>query len=199
MSSDQATALTEPYAAMLEQARGMAGGDRAWRERKLAEAHALLGLASIAPRMSVEHLTLETDLRAMVRLQMPVPCRFGGGDLAIAQQALIGVRYPREALSQALPGTVFCQLMLPMGVFHPNVNEPPVQVLCLGAKLLPGIPVTELVMMSYRALSVQEFTIDERDSAGILNPVAARWWQRNTHRIPLTKAPFLAPVEGQDA
>jgi hypothetical protein len=204
--------LAEPYAEMLEHARSGAGGDRPWRERKFAEARALVGLASIAPRMSVEHITIATELRAMVQMRMPVLCRFGeaglpGGGFSIAHQALIGVRYPREALSQALPGTAFVQVMLPLGVFHPNVSEPPVQCLCLGAKLLPGIPVTELVMMSYRALSMQEHVLDERDPAGILNTAAARWWQLNTDRIPLTRVPFLADEnqeekeqeEGQDA
>ncbi len=184
--------LAEPYAELLADARRGAGGNRTWRERKLAEARSLLALATVAPRMSVKHMSLITDLRSVVHLRLPVPCRIGGGDLAIAHEALIGVRYPPEALFRALPGTAFVQVLLPVGVFHSNVSEPPVQTVCLGAKLLPGISVTELVMMSYRALSMQEYTLDERDPAGILNVDAARWWQRNTHRIPLTPAPFLA-------
>jgi hypothetical protein len=38
---------------------------------------------------------------------------------------------------------------------------------------------------------MQTLKIDERDAAGVLNPQAARWWQQNTDRIPLTSVPFL--------
>jgi len=186
--------LAEPQAELLETAGGEAVGDRMWRERKLAEARDLLALTSLAPRMAVKDLSLTNDLRALVRLAMPVPCRFGGGDLVIAHGALLGIRYPREVLSRALPGPAFVQVLLPQGIFHPNVSEGPIQALCLGAQLPLGIRVTELVLMSYRALAMQEHTLDVRDPAGIFRADAARWWQRNTERIPLTQEPFLAPI-----
>jgi hypothetical protein len=38
---------------------------------------------------------------------------------------------------------------------------------------------------------MQNTLIDRLDPAGVLNPAAAEWWQRNTHLIPLTREPFL--------
>jgi hypothetical protein len=70
-----------------------------------------------------------------------------------------------------------------------------VQPLCLGARLPAGIRVKELVLMAYGALSMQTVMIDELDPAGVLNPVAARWWQANTDRIPLSRAAFLSPED----
>ncbi|MHC4513353.1 MAG: hypothetical protein ACYTKC_17115 [Planctomycetota bacterium] len=192
--------LAEPQAELLENAGGKAVGDRMWRERKLAEARDLLALMSLAPRMTVKDLSLTNDLRALVRLAMPVPCRFGSGDLVIAHEALLGIRYPREVLVRSLPGAAFVQVLLPQGVFHSSVSEGPIQSLCLGAQLPLGIRVTELVLMSYRALAMQEHTLDVRDPAGIFRADAARWWQRNTERIPLTEEPFLArPPEDEVA
>jgi len=40
-------------------------------------------------------------------------------------------------------------------------------------------------------LSMQTVMIDERDSAGVLNSAAAKWWQQNLNRIPLTREPFI--------
>ena len=190
--------LASPYAELLEGARSQAVGHRVWRERKLGEAHDLLALASAAPRMAVKDLSLANELRALVRLRMPVPCRFGNGkDLVIAHETLLGIRYPREVLSQPLPGTAFVQVLLPMGIFHPSVSPAPIQNLCLGAQLPLGIRVWQLVLMSYRALTLQDHTIDPNDPAGIFRADAARWWQDHTDRIPLTGEPFLAPAEEQ--
>jgi hypothetical protein len=35
---------------------------------------------------------------------------------------------------------------------------------------------------------------DERDHAGVLNIVAAKWWQENLHLIPLVREPFIRPA-----
>jgi len=194
--------LAEPYAEMLEGVRDQAVGPRVWRERKLGEAHDLLALATVAPRMTVKDLNLADDLRALIRLTMPVPCRFGNDkDLVVVHETLLGLRYPRQAVFESLPGPSFVQVLLPMGVFHPSVSAAPIQHLCLGAQLPAGIRVRELVLMSYRALAMQDHTIDVDDPAGIFHAAAARWWQQNPDRIPLTEEPFLADVEeeAQDA
>jgi hypothetical protein len=126
---------------------------------------------------------------------MPVPCRPGQGELVIAHQALLGVRWPVEVLSQSLPGPAFVQVLLPQGVFHPSVAKGHIQALCLGAQLPVGIKVTELVLMSYRAVTLQDHTLDVQDPAGVFRADAAIWWQSNTHRIPLTAEPFLSVAE----
>ena len=187
--------LAPPYAAMLAGVTRDMGGHRTWRERKATEARQLLALASIAPRLSVENLCLASELKALLRLSMPVPCRSGQGVLVIAQQALLGLRWPVEVLSRSLAGPSFVQVLLPMGVFHASVAEGPIQALCLGVQLPVGIPVTELVLMSYRAVTLQDHTLDVHDPAGVFRADAAIWWQQNTDRIPLTAEPFLSVAE----
>jgi hypothetical protein len=41
---------------------------------------------------------------------------------------------------------------------------------------------------------MQTVMVDELDPGGVMNAEAAHWWQANPGRIPLTTAPFLAPV-----
>ena len=65
------------------------------------------------------------------------------------------------------------------------------QVLCLGLSLPAGIRVTDLVILAYGALSMQTIQLDEGDSAGVLNPAAAAWWQLNRRLIPLSRDSFI--------
>ena len=59
--------------------------------------------------------------------------------------------------------------------------------------------VREAVLASYAALTLQSVMIDELDPAGVMNKQAARWWQANTGRIPLTSTPFLAPLRAGES
>jgi hypothetical protein len=170
------------------------GGHPAWRARKRTEARELLALAQIAPlgRMSIKSLSLSEHLRALILLRVSVPCRpEPEGKVVVAPYALLGLIYPPEALFQSLPGFAFVQILAPSRVWHANVADGPIQALCLGAQLPPGVRVAELILMAYGALSMQTVMIDEADPAGVLNVEAARWWQQNMHMIPLSAAPFL--------
>ena len=40
---------------------------------------------------------------------------------------------------------------------------------------------------------MQSVMFDEQDPAGVLNADAARWWQQNRDRIPLSREPFIRP------
>jgi hypothetical protein len=178
-------------------------GHPVWRARKRAEARELLALAQIAPpgRMSVEALSLSEHLRALILLRVPVPCRpEPDGPLQVAPYAVLALTYPPEALFQALPGFAFIQIHSPVRVWLANVADDPIQPLCLGAQLPPGIRVAELVLMAYGALSMQTVMVDEVDPAGVLNVHAARWWQQNLHRVPLSNVPFLGrePLEHEE-
>jgi len=178
---------------LLEQAVEAGGGDPAWRARKRAEAHDLLALGQIAPpgRLTVERLDLRETLRAVLLMRVPVPCRpDADNELRVADHALIGLIYPQQVLRERLNGMSFIQILRPYGVWHANCGSIG-QPLCLGTDLPCGIPVKELVLMTYGALSMQTIQIDERDVAGIVNPAAARWWAANLHRIPLSPTPFL--------
>ncbi|HYT92304.1 MAG TPA: hypothetical protein VEL76_26555 [Gemmataceae bacterium] len=189
-------ALLEENQGFLDQCMTSANGPPAWRNRKRAEARDLLALSQISTRLSVQYLDLREALRAVLLLRVPVArLTAEGTDLHIAQHAVLGLTYIHAALREQLPGYAFLQILAPDCVWHANVAPDPVQPLCLGARLPAGIRVKELVLMAYGALSMQTVMIDERDAAGVLNPMAAHWWQANIDRIPLSRAAFLSDAD----
>jgi hypothetical protein len=187
--------LNERNQGLWDEALAANGGDPAWRTRKAAEARDLLALSQIAPpgRFQVVGIDLAVCLRALLWLRVPTPCRPDEhNNLQVADHALLGLTYPQEAIRLPMPGTAFIQILEPPNLWLPNVGSEG-QPLCLGPQLPCGIPVKELVLMAYGALSMQSVQIDERDSAGVLNLDAAIWWQANTNSIPLSHTPFLRP------
>jgi hypothetical protein len=152
-----------------------------------------MALAEISGgRLEVVRLDLSTDLRALLHLRVPVPTQPGGdGEIVVEPLAVLGLTWPEPVLSVQLPGTAFVEVLAPDAVFHANVLSGPVQPLCLGVKMPRGIPATELVIASFRALSLQEFQNDTRHPAGVLNARAAEFWSHSPERMPLTSEPFL--------
>jgi len=176
----------------IEELRLRSQGSVVWRSRKAAEARDLFALAQIAPRLTVLALEGATELRALVRLGSLVPCLAEGEtDLAIERVVDLVLHYPEEILLRPLPGYALVEILRPRHVLLPNVSYGSPQLLCLGANVSRNYPLREAVLASYAALTMQAVTIDERDTAGVMNPAAARWWQANTHRIPLSTEPFL--------
>ena len=195
-------ALSPDRQQQLELALVANGGTAAWRGRKRAEAWDLLALSQLAPpgRMQVEFLDLRVALRAAILLRVPVACMpEPSGQLVVAPQTLLGLTYPQEALSRPLPGYAFVQILSPQRVWSANVAPDVRQPLCLGAQLPAGIRAKELVLLAYNALSMQTHMVDELDPAGVMNPVAAVWWQRNLARVPLSRVSFLGDEDLQGA
>jgi hypothetical protein len=158
----------------------------------IAEARDLLALAQLSGRLIVHWLDLSAGLRAKVEMAVPVPCLPDpAGALQVAPRALLGLIYPPEAIIMPSPGYAFVRVLMPRPVWHSNVSPDSDQVLCLGPRLPAGIPLKEILLMTYGALSMQTTQLDLMDPAGVLNPAAADWWQRNAQRIPLTREPFL--------
>ncbi len=194
---------TAPLPAALERAladamRG-AEGTPTWKRRKRAEARDLLALGHVAPpgRLTVLQLDVRQALRAVLRMDVPVARMPPDADSLVVERGVtLGVIYPEETLSKPLPGAAFVQILAPSDVWSANVAVGPVQALCLGASLPRAIPVKEIVLMSWGALSMQSTMIDPSDPAGVLNIEAARWWHANRERIPLTRTPFLRAEEG---
>ncbi len=184
--------LTPERAAKLERALATNAGTLTWRRRKRRELEELLALEQIAPpgRFEVAAANLHSDLCAVLELGVAVPCR-AGDDIEVVERAILGLRYPEEALRRPLPGAAFFQILMPRAVWLPSVRWPE-QPLCLGTTLGPAIRVRALVLMAYGALSMQTVQVDEADSAGVFNTEAALWWQRNLDRVPLSRTPFLA-------
>jgi hypothetical protein len=171
-------------------------GPPPWRARKECEVRDLLALGQIAERMTVLGIEWTTELRALVRLRAPVPCMPPGArDLVVADQVDLALLYPEAILRGPLPGFAIVEILSPREVHHANVSAGRAsQRLCLGVNVPRGYPLREAVLASYAALTMQSVMVDELDPGGVMNSEAARWWQANAGRIPLTRAPFLAPV-----
>ena len=186
--------LLPTHQGLLSTCAEQAGGTPAWRARKRAEARDLFALMAMAPwRLRLRGVDLRETLRAMFVLSVPVPCRpdTAAAAVVLADRALIAIRYTQEALLLSQPGHAFVQILQPRDVFHPNVSTGDPQAICLGERLPAGIPVRELVLMTYGALAMQTVTLDEMDPGGVMNAEAARYWQQSVTRIPLTRTPFL--------
>jgi hypothetical protein len=181
---------------MLDQATAEMQGSAVWRSRKTVEVPDSLALEQVADRLYIACIDARETLRIMARMRVPVPCTEPGGrDLTVRHEVLLGVSYPEAALWAPQPGYRFVQVLRPSGVWHAQVAADRAQPLCLGPTLPAGIPVRELFIIAYAALSMQSIMIDALDPAGVLNSRAAEWWQRNRQRIPLTRAAFLDPAD----
>jgi hypothetical protein len=177
---------------MLESARRSCAGPAVWRNRKSAEAQDLFALEEIASRIRVEFLDLRESLRALVHMRVPTPCLADlEGNLHIAPRLRLGITYPEEALRLPMPGFALVEIIHPRHVWHANVSAEGAQMLCLGVQLPAGIQLKDIILMIYGAISMQTVMIDEMDAAGVLNPDAARWWQQNIHRLPLSRETFF--------
>ena len=183
--------LPEARANFLEAACGEIQGSPTWRARKRAEARDLLALETIASRFEVVALDLATELLAIVRMQVTVPCMPSDGQLVVVGQVDLALRYPEKILHGPLPGYALVQVPMPRRVFHPNISDDAVQALCLGANIPQGFPLREALLGSYAALTLQALTLNREDSAGVMNQAALAYWCEHTDRIPLSKAAFL--------
>jgi hypothetical protein len=171
-------------------------GPPLWKARKGCEVRDLLALEQIAQRMTVLEINCTTELRALIRLRAAVPCMPAGErDLVVEDEVDLALFYPEAILRGPLPGFALIEILSPREVHHANVSAGRLgQRLCLGVNVPRGYPLREAVLATYAALTMQSVMVDELDPGGVMNEKAARWWQANPHRIPLTTAPFLAPV-----
>jgi hypothetical protein len=184
----------------LQLASSSCGGSPMWRNRKLAEARMACALAQISERVAILSLDLREDIRLHLLMRVPVACLPNpGGPLQIAPVAELGIVYPSNAVTEPQPGYSFVSLLNPMASY-PNISSPATgQRICLGTTLV-GIRLYEILFMVYRALTLQTVQFDALDSAGIMNPTAADWFQRHPEKIPLTTESFIRldqPVEGR--
>lgn len=185
--------LNRRYQQLLKKAMRCCGGPSPWQCRKQGEAHDLLALAQVCGRLDVKEIDMKGSFRAIVVMEAPVMLRPDHtGQCRLAEYAILGILYHEEAVSAALPGAAFVSVLAPNDLWYANVGSlDKGQPLCLGLTLPAAIPVKEIVLMAWGALTMQTVMIDERDSAGVLNADAARWWQDNLQRIPLTGEPFI--------
>jgi hypothetical protein len=154
----------------------------------------LFALGQESGRYDIEWLDLTHHFRALLTMRVPVPCLPNpAGPLQFAPFARLGLTYPEQALTWQTPGTAFVQLLSPSCAWLPNLGRP-VQVLCLGTSLPAGVRVREILHMVFGALTLQTIQMDLLDSAGVLNPEAALWWQRNLDKVPTTREGFACEM-----
>lgn len=194
LSSLPEVALDSRNQAIFEAAERTCGAPRVYRQRLLTEVREMLALCQLAGRLQVLWLDLSVGLRAKLSLEAPVPCRPDpAGPLQVAQCALLGLLYPAEAIVTPMPGYAFVRILAPRPVWLGCVSADANQILCLGTWLPAGTKVTDIILMTYGALSMQSTLLDVGDPAGVANAAAAVWWQcpANACRIPLSRDPFL--------
>jgi hypothetical protein len=179
---------------MLEAARRGGSGPAHVQRRLLAEAQDLLAQGQLSRRFRVVYLDLSTELRALVDMIAPVPCRPDpNGPLQIFPMARFGLRYPPSVFNTALPGTSLVEIVAPPAVFHSNVRFGFPQVVCLGPVIPIGFPVHEIMLLLYNAMTLKTMSLDERDPVGILNREAVDFFLRNPRFVPLTVESFIRP------
>ncbi len=178
----------------LERLREAALGSAMWRNRKIAETRKVFGLEQLADRLSVLAVDATTDLRVVISIETPVATLPPGAlDLVVEHQVELVLHYDEGILTGPQPGWAIVEILSPRFVHHANVGTSgDSQRLCLGANIPRGYPLSEAILATYSALTMQSVAIDERDPAGVMSFEAAVWWQNNLARIPLSTAPFLA-------
>src|SRR5262245_20918161 len=173
-------------------------GSLEWQNRKRHELHRVLTLAQLSGRLHVEFVDLFDAMRVSLVMQVPIPCLPNPNEpVQIQTHVRLGLTYRREAIFAPQPGYSFINILWPRFVWHSNIAfDPrhPFPPLCLGAKLPANLPATELLLRSFHAISLQDISLDFLDPAGVLNPAAADYWQRNAARVPLTREPFVIPA-----
>ena len=123
--------LNEPHRLLHANVSRCAGGRPEFRGRMIAESHDLLALSQVAPtgRLQVEMLDLRMDLRAKLRLRVPVACMppDSQGDIVVAHEAVLRLTYREAAMRLPQPGYSFIQIESPPFVWSANVAPHPAQ------------------------------------------------------------------------
>jgi hypothetical protein len=185
---------------MLDEVTKTMQGPHFWKARKQEEARELLALEQISQgRFEVKEIDAAESLRAIILMKVPVPLRPDNDEkLKLAEEVILGLTYRKEAVILPQPGFSFVQIFSPNNLWHANIGGPEHgQPLCLGLRLPAAIQIKDILLMTYGALSMQTIMINEMDQAGVLNPNAAKFWQQNMDKIPLTSEPFIRKYHSQ--
>ena len=172
--------------------RALAGniGDRRWRAWKQVQADELIELVGSSSRIGLLDVNLEGDFNALVYISTPVPIAPEHGRLRIGDHALVHLHYESVWLSEPIPSWMPAGVVSPRGLFLPNAAMGMQQPICLGA-ISPGTPVTDLLLLSYYALSLQTAMLDETE--GVMNAQACEFYRDHPEYMPLTRTGLLDP------
>jgi hypothetical protein len=127
------------------------------------------------------------------------PAALGGG-VRIHHEARVSLRYPAEFLRGPIQGQALAAIEGPAHVLHPNVGSMPDQRVCLGHSLPRGLPLRELVLMTYAALSMQAVELPSGEAGPMMNGAALVYWRMHAACVPLTNDTlFTDLVTGAEA
>lgn len=163
------------------------GGGRSFRQWKAAALDEVIEMANRAPRMQLLEASLHGDLDLVYRIEMPVPRWPEGDELVLGDHVIFHLVYRDEWRVDSPPGWAPLGVFSPLDIFHPNSRPALRGALCLG-NLAAGIAPKEVVLLGYYLASLQDYTLDEYDPDGVLNPEACEWYRCHPQYLPLTRA-----------
>lgn len=175
---------------VVEQALAANTGKRPWRATKENALRDVLAVTEQTSRVRVLAADIEGDLSLFLWLRAPAPCWPTNGQLGIATEAIVHLCYQELWLSEAPHGQAPAGIIQPFNFYAPNAAPAPRASLCLGV-LPAGLPVSELLQLTYLALTLQTLTLDETE--GVLNPHACDFYRDHPQFIPLTRTSLLEP------
>ena len=169
----------------------------------------------------MDDLDLEFDMdidTMFAPLRSRVPPRRGNGDLASQVERLAGIpllcqpgsewnysvsidvlgRLVEVWSGMSLAEFFESRLFEPLDIFHPNSRPALKGALCFGPRLPPAIAPTELVLLGYYLVSLQDAALDEHDPDGVLNPMACEFFRCHPRYLPLTRAGLFDPWTPQE-
>jgi hypothetical protein len=168
------------------------GGDRSFKQWKAASMAEVVDQANRSPRMELLDINLHGDMNIVYRIKMPVPRWPRDNELVIGESAVFHLVYREAWRTEPPAGWEPVGLFEPLDIFHPNSRPALKGALCLG-RLPAGVAPTELILLGYYLVSLQDYTLDEQDPDGVLNPQACEWYRCHSHYLPLTRAGLFDP------
>lgn len=168
------------------------GGDVSFRRWKAGSLDEVIEQANRAPRMELLEIDLHGDVNIVYRIKMPVPRWPRGDELVIGESAVFHLTYREDWLIEPPAGWEPVGLFEPLDVFHPNSRPALKGALCFG-RLPAGVAPTELILLGYYLVSLQDAALDEQDPDGVLNPMACEFFRSHPRYLPLTRAGLFDP------
>jgi hypothetical protein len=169
---------------------------RPWELKKARHVRTIEGFASASPNLTLHHLEDSgEELRCVLQFETRTLVKPPGHKPFLVGPVIAGVRYHQEWLSRAPIPTEIVTILMPLGVFHPNVG--PAGNLCLGH---PGAGLTmEQILHSAWAALVFNMRIVNTIDWQAFNREAAEY-VRNAPAgtFPLTRRGLLEPPTAED-
>lgn len=169
---------------------------RIWAIRKAKLIEALERFSSASPVMTLWDIEdVGEELRAVVQFDTDTLTKPAGQEVVLAGPVVTGIRYHQSFLSQPPIPWEIVTILMPMAIYHPNVN--PNGGLCLGHPLA-GVPMDLILHMTWAGLVMNTRLVTTTDWR-VFNPAAAAYVRSHSHKFPLTERGLLEPLPAKPA